>query len=71
MTDVTGFGLLGHLLEIRGGSGAGARVRFEYILILSSARPLAEQGPGTGATERNWRSYSEEVNVSGELPGWA
>jgi selenide, water dikinase len=71
MTDVTGFGLLGHLLEICRGSGTGARVRFEDLPILSSARPLAEQGLGPGAIERNWRSYGEEVDVSGELPDWA
>jgi selenide,water dikinase len=71
MTDVTGFGLVGHLAEICRGSGVGADVEFDALPILASARPLLEQGIGPGAIERNWASCSSEVSVDPELPGWA
>jgi selenide,water dikinase len=71
MTDVTGFGLLGHLAEICRGSGVGAEIEFAALPILESARPLLEQGIGPGAIERNWASCSSEVRVDPALPGWA
>ena len=71
MTDVTGFGLLGHLLEICRGSGLAARIRFDHLPILPTARILTPQGIGPGAIERNWASYGYEVNLSPELPAWA
>ncbi|MCG5514223.1 selenide, water dikinase SelD [Ectothiorhodospira shaposhnikovii] len=71
MTDVTGFGLLGHLLEICRGSGLAARVEFSRLPILDAARPLAEQGLGPGAMERNWESYGAAVRLADHLPDWA
>lgn len=71
MTDVTGFGLLGHLLEICRGSGLAARVEFSRLPILDAARPLAEQGLGPGAMERNWESYGASVRLADHLPDWA
>jgi len=61
LTDVTGFGLLGHLLEICRGAGLAAEVQWSQVPILSSARPLLEAGFVTGASERNWTSYGSQV----------
>jgi selenide,water dikinase len=71
MTDVTGFGLLGHLLEICRGSGVAAQVGFDRLPVLPTARRLTPQGIGPGAIERNWASYGHEVQVSENLPDWA
>ena len=61
LTDVTGFGLLGHLLEICIGSGLNAKLHESQIPILSEARPLLAAGFVTGASERNWLSYGQDV----------
>lgn len=63
LTDVTGFGLLGHLLEICRGSGLAAEVQWSQIPLLSAARPLLEAGFVTGASERNWASYGDQVTM--------
>lgn len=63
LTDVTGFGLLGHLLEICRGSGLAAEVQWSKIPLLSEARHLLEAGFVTGASERNWNSYSHQINM--------
>ena len=70
LTDVTGFGLLGHLLEICRGSGLGAELKFEQVPVLSSALPLAQQGCGPGATDRNLASYGHEVDFDMRLQDW-
>ena len=70
LTDVTGFGLLGHLLEICRGSGLGAELKFEQVPVLSSALPLAQQGCGPGATDRNLASYGHEVDFDVRLQDW-
>src|SRR5262249_25953636 len=49
LTDVTGFGLLGHLLEVCRGSGVGAEIEFASLPILSAAVHVAQQGHVTGA----------------------
>lgn len=71
MTDVTGFGLLGHLLEICRGSNLAARLQFDRLPVLSTALKLTPQGIGPGAIKRNWESYSHEVNLNLNLPDWA
>lgn len=71
LTDVTGFGLLGHLLEICRGSGVAARVDFSRLPLLSAAIPLLQQGVGPGAIGRNWESYGHEVELDPALPDWA
>ena len=68
LTDVTGFGLLGHLLEICKGSGLQARVDFADLPFLPRARVLAEEGFSTGASKRNWESYGESVDLAVDLP---
>jgi selenide,water dikinase len=70
VTDVTGFGLLGHLLEMCRGSGVGARIEMDRIPLMSSARRLAESGIGTGAAKRNWSSYGAEVDLAAGAPDW-
>ena len=70
LTDVTGFGLLGHLLELCRGSGLAANLEFGRVPVLSGALPLAQQGIGPGAIERNLASYGHEVDFSPQLENW-
>jgi selenide,water dikinase len=70
MTDVTGFGLAGHLLEMARGSRLRAHVRFDELPILPQARPLAERGTATGASGRNWKSYGAAVELPGGFAAW-
>ncbi len=64
MTDVTGFGLLGHLLEICRGSGVGAKLRLEQIPLLPGVKDLAANGNITGASTRNFSSYGQDIELS-------
>ncbi|MBX3665384.1 MAG: selenide, water dikinase SelD [Burkholderiales bacterium] len=61
LTDVTGFGLLGHLLEICRGSGLAAQLEWSKVPLLGGVRELLEQGFVTGASDRNWNSYGAQV----------
>ena len=70
LTDVTGFGLLGHLLEMCRGSALHAELHFEQTPILSEAVALAQQGYGPGAIDRNLDSYGHEVDFAAHLEGW-
>jgi selenide,water dikinase len=70
MTDITGFGLLGHLLEICRGSKLSARLDFGAVPLLSAARHLAEAGYSTGAGDRNWSSYGASVELPAASPVW-
>jgi selenide,water dikinase len=70
VTDVTGFGLLGHLLEMCRSSSLGADIEFGCLPIFSGARALAEQGIGTGASKRNWASYGHEVDLPPSVLDW-
>jgi selenide,water dikinase len=63
MTDVTGFGVLGHLLEMCRGAGLSARVKMSQIPLLDNAFALAEAGCVTGASGRNWSSYGAQVQL--------
>ena len=69
-TDVTGFGLLGHLLEMARGAGLRARLRLADVPVLDGAAALAEAGFGTGASGRNWASYADEVVLPAGVPDW-
>ena len=66
LTDVTGFGLAGHLLEMCRGSGLSAEVSFEALPVISEALDWVKQGVATGASERNWNGYGHEVQFRGE-----
>ncbi len=71
VTDVTGFGLLGHLLEMCRASVVGAETRLEAVPVLDGAAALAGSGVVTGAGARNWASYGDSMRLAGTLPGWA
>lgn len=64
LTDVTGFGLAGHLLEICRGSKLGATIDFAALPIIANSLELAEQGFVTGASQRNWDAYGKDVSVA-------
>ncbi|MFS8910517.1 selenide, water dikinase SelD [Synechococcus sp. H60.3] len=68
LTDVTGFGLLGHLLEVCRGSGVSAELDLAAIAFLPEALSLAEAGIFPGAARRNWQGY-EGVEAD-SLPEW-
>ena len=70
MTDVTGFGLLGHALEVARGSDVALTVRFADLPFLSDAEHLAQQNFVTGASNRNWASYAESINLPANLGEW-
>jgi selenide, water dikinase len=70
MTDVTGFGLLGHSLEVARGSGLSLDIDYQRIPFLAQAAALAEAGYATGASGRNWASYGEQVVLPQDLPAW-
>jgi len=70
LTDVTGYGLLGHLLEICRGSKLQARLEFDRVPILSAARHLVEAGYATGAYDRNWASCQDAVSLPAAWPAW-
>ena len=67
MTDVTGFGLAGHALEMARGSGCRLHVDWSAVPILEGARDLAAAGFVTGASGRNWTSYGGDVTVSRDM----
>jgi selenide,water dikinase len=70
ITDVTGFGLLGHGLEMARGARLRLVVRANAVPLLSQAADLARQGLVTGASQRNWTSYGNEVEMPVEMPDW-
>jgi len=67
LTDVTGFGLLGHLLELARGAKLGATLRMADIPLLPGVAQLAEQGYITGASNRNWAAYGSDVRLSDDI----
>ncbi|MDD0838647.1 selenide, water dikinase SelD [Curvibacter sp. HBC61] len=67
MTDVTGFGLAGHLLEVCRGSGVVAEVRLAELPLIEAAVAWAREGVVTGASARNWAAYGHQVL----WPRWA
>jgi selenide,water dikinase len=70
LTDVTGFGLAGHLLEICRGSKLGAEIRFDALPIIPEALEWVKQGVATGASERNWKGYGHELDVPAGFSDW-
>lgn len=67
ITDVTGFGLLGHTLEMARASGLSAHLRVSDIPWLPGVHELARQGIITGASGRNWQSYGASIQLPGQL----
>jgi selenide,water dikinase len=70
ITDVTGFGLLGHALEMARGSRLTLTIRADELPLLVQAEALAQQKHVTGASHRNWASYGESVRLPAGLPDW-
>ena len=70
MTDITGFGLLGHLLEITRASKVAARVDISSLPLLPGAGELAQAGHVTGASQRNWASYGHEADLHPGIAEW-
>jgi selenide,water dikinase len=70
VTDVTGFGLLGHLLEMCRSARLGADIEFGRLPIFPGAQTFAQNGVGTGASKRNWASYGNEVELPAGTPDW-
>jgi len=70
VTDVTGFGLLGHALEMARGSNATVTVKASALPLLEDAVSLTQQGFVTGASGRNWKSYDTAVRLPQGTPDW-
>lgn len=64
MTDVTGFGLLGHLLEMAEGSGCSAEIIFDRLPLITSDLPwYIKENCIPGGTQRNWASYGDKIGL--------
>lgn len=70
MTDVTGFGLLGHGLEMARASRLTLDIAYDRVPFLANAESLVNAGYKTGASARNWASYGGEVTLPPDLPDW-
>lgn len=67
MTDITGFGLIGHLLEMTEGSGLSCEIYYDQIRILDGAKEYLSQKVIPGATKRNWNSVSDKIELAGSF----
>jgi len=70
MTDVTGFGLAGHLLEMLRGAGLAGEVELAALPVIPEALEWVKQGVATGASDRNWSGYGREVLLPAGAPDW-
>jgi selenide,water dikinase len=70
MTDITGFGLLGHALEMAKGSKLQLNISMSQVPLLTQAKKLAQQDFVTGASHRNWSSVAHKVKIRSDLPEW-
>ncbi|SNC77418.1 selenophosphate synthase [Hymenobacter gelipurpurascens] len=71
MTDVTGFGLLGHLSEVCEGSNLTAEVEFSKVPLIAEAEEYRAQGSVPGGTVRNWDSYGHKIGkITDEQRAW-
>ncbi|MCS6995995.1 MAG: selenide, water dikinase SelD [Casimicrobiaceae bacterium] len=68
LTDVTGFGLAGHTLEMARGAGLEALIEWSRVPVLPEVRRLASEGFITGASNRNWAGYGHEVVLPEGFP---
>jgi selenide, water dikinase len=67
LTDITGFGLAGHTLEMARGSNTTVRIDMAKVPLITGVRGLAGQGMVTGASGRNWAAYGHEVRLGANL----
>ena len=70
ITDVTGFGLAGHLLEMCKGAKLQAEVDFSQLPFIEAAIQIAQQGTATGASKRNWSSYGNAIELPEDTALW-
>ena len=63
LTDITGFGLAGHTLELARGAKLGVQINWNQVPLLAGVRELAAQGMVTGASERNWEGYGMDISL--------
>ncbi|ATE59850.1 selenide, water dikinase SelD [Thauera sinica] len=70
VTDVTGFGLAGHLLEMCRGANLEATVRLADLPLIPEAARLVRDGVATGASMRNWASYGASVRLPADAAEW-
>ena len=68
LTDITGFGLAGHTLEVARGAGLSAQIDWRRVPMLAGVAAMAADGFVTGASGRNWAAYGHEVTLAPELP---
>ena len=71
LTDVTGFGLAGHTLELARGAGLTAVIEWGRVPMLAGVAALATEGFVTGASGRNWDGYGAQVTLASALPATA
>ena len=67
MTDVTGFGLLGHAREMARGANVQVNIQLSSVPFLSQVLALAEQGFITGASARNWNGYHQDITLDSSI----
>jgi selenide,water dikinase len=70
VTDVTGFGLLGHGLEMARGAGLTLVIKADAVPLHPGVEALARAGVRTGAAARNWESYGESVHLPAGFEDW-
>jgi selenide,water dikinase len=70
LTDITGFGLAGHLLEICRGSRLAAEIELDALPVIGAALEWVKKGVATGASERNWSGYGADVELPAGAPDW-
>jgi selenide,water dikinase len=70
LTDVTGFGLAGHLLEMCRGAGLAAHLQWRDLPVIAEAIDYVRQGVYTGASTRNWAGYGKEVSLGAGVEEW-
>jgi selenide,water dikinase len=68
ITDITGFGLAGHTLELARGAGLEAVIEWHKVPLLEDVAAMAADGFVTGASGRNWAGYGQDVTLHASLP---
>ncbi len=71
ITDITGFGLAGHVLELARGAGVAIEIDWARVPLLAGVERMAADGLVTGASGRNWVGYGAEVSLDAGLPATA
>jgi selenide,water dikinase len=70
LTDVTGFGLAGHALELARGANLQARLNWDAIPVIQESATLAQADIYTGASTRNWLGYGQEIKLASHIQLW-